>query len=171
MTQGFDQERRDMQTSFFCCFLETGKIFFARFHPWSGSWELSKLKLDSPHHRETLQAFSKLWVCAQQQLKKNPKVLLRKNPKPLGQVESLWKTASCYTEWFISKKSLELVAREHTLVATEQRKCSGLCSVLMIRHLPPFFERLFSPISSSSTLSAQPDRKYPRQAEKINRNC
>lgn len=142
MTQGSDQDRKDVQTSFFVVFLGTGKRFFGRFHPRSGSWELSKPKLDSPHHRATLQAFSKLSVCAQQQLKKK-KVLLRKKTKPLGQVESIWKTPSCYIEWFILKKSLELVAREHTLVATEQRKCSGLCRVLMRRRLPPFLRRLF----------------------------
>lgn len=103
MTQGSDQDRKDVQTSFFVVFLETGKRFFWPFSPtlWKLGVVQTQVRFTSPQSDPPgfLKAFS---MCSTAIKKK--KVLLRKKTKPLGQVESIWKTPSCYIEWFILKK-------------------------------------------------------------------
>lgn len=140
---GLTDTRRTCGPSFFG-FLIARQVFFQCFHSCSESLEWSEPKLDSPCHRaihsdplDFLKAFRRGSIA----IKK--KVLLSKNKNTLGQVESVWKTALCYTLIYWKKWSLELVAREHTLVVTEQRKCSWfVLSVRLVRHLPPFNGRL-----------------------------
>ena len=67
------------------------------------------------------------------------KVLLRKNKTHQGKWKSFerWPCAT-HTDLF-KNNILELVAREHTLVATEQRKCSWFVQCLDAE-MPPTFQ-------------------------------